>query len=65
MGIAGDSIPLISRIILISDTYDVMTRGRIYKEAMSKDDEIKELKKCAGTQFDPVLVDKFIEIISK
>jgi diguanylate cyclase (GGDEF)-like protein/PAS domain S-box-containing protein len=64
LGIAGESIPIISRIILISDTYDVMTRGRIYKEAMSKDDEIKELKKCAGSQFDPVLVEKFIEIIS-
>ena len=64
LGIAGESIPIISRIILISDAYDVMTRGRIYKEPMSKDDAIKELKRCAGSQFDPVLVDKFIEIIS-
>ncbi len=64
MGIAGESIPIISRIILISDTYDVMTRGRTYKDPMSKDDAIKEFKRYAGTQFDPILVDKFIEIIS-
>src|SRR5665811_617169 len=38
MGIAGESIPVISRIILISDAYDVMTRGRIYKLPRSKDD---------------------------
>jgi diguanylate cyclase (GGDEF)-like protein/PAS domain S-box-containing protein len=62
--IKGESIPVISRIILIADAYDVMTSGRIYKKAMSKNDAIKELKRCAGTQFDPVLVDKFIEIIS-
>ena len=65
MGIAGESIPIISRIILIADTYDVMTRGRIYKDPMIKDDGIAELKRCAGTQFDPLLVDKFIEIISE
>jgi HD-GYP domain-containing protein (c-di-GMP phosphodiesterase class II) len=64
LGINGQSIPVISRIILIADTYDVMTRGRIYKKVMSKDDAITELKKYSGTQFDPVLVDKFTEIIS-
>jgi len=64
LGQKGESIPVISRIILIADAYDVMTTGRIYKKAISKDDAIKELKRCAGTQFDPVLVEKFIEIIS-
>ena len=64
VGIAGESIPVISRIILISDAYDVMTRGRLYKDPMSKDDKIKEFKICAGSQFDPVLVEKFIVIIS-
>ena len=64
LGLAGESIPLISRIILITDAYDVMTTGRAYKEPMSKNDAVMELKRCAGTQFDPVLVDKFIEIIS-
>jgi PAS domain S-box/diguanylate cyclase (GGDEF) domain len=62
--IKGTSIPVLSRIILIVDAYDVMTSGRIYEKSKSKDDAIKELKRCAGSQFDPALVDKFIEIIS-
>ncbi|MFZ3085328.1 MAG: HD domain-containing phosphohydrolase, partial [Candidatus Hydromicrobium sp.] len=63
-GLAGESIPIVSRVISIADAYDVMTSERIYKKAMSKDAAIEELKRCAGTQFDPVLVNKFIEIIS-
>ena len=65
MGLKGHEIPVISRIILIVDAYDVMTGGRIYKLPVSKDDAIEELKRCAGTQFDPVLVDKFIEILAE
>ncbi|MHB1347475.1 MAG: bifunctional diguanylate cyclase/phosphohydrolase, partial [Candidatus Humimicrobiaceae bacterium] len=64
-GLAKEEIPLLSRIMFIADAYEVMTSERSYKEAMNKDDAIKELKRCAGTQFDPVLVNKFIEIISK
>ena len=63
--LSGDSIPIISSIILIVDAYDVMTNKRPYKEAISKQDAIKELKRCAGSQFDPVLVDKFISIITE
>ncbi|MDP3011564.1 MAG: diguanylate cyclase, partial [Candidatus Hydromicrobium sp.] len=63
-GLAGESIPIVSRVISIADAYDVMTSERIYKKAMSKDAAIEEIKRCAGTQFDPVLVNKFIEIIS-
>ena len=59
----GESIPIISRIVLIADAYDVMTNKRPYNEPISKYDAIKELKRCAGSQFDPVLVDKFIEIL--
>ncbi len=64
LGLMGESIPVISRIILIADAYDVMTSGRVYKKPMSKEDAIDELKRCAGTQFDPALVDKAIEILS-
>ncbi|MCX6383547.1 MAG: HD domain-containing protein, partial [Actinobacteria bacterium] len=63
-GLAEEAIPLLSRIVSIADAYDVMTSERIYKKTMSKDAVIEELKRCAGTQFDPVLVNKFIEIIS-
>ncbi|MHB1377948.1 MAG: HD-GYP domain-containing protein, partial [Candidatus Humimicrobiaceae bacterium] len=61
----GHSIPIISRIIFIIDAYDIMKSDRIYKKPMSKEAAIGELRRCAGTQFDPVLVEQFIEIISK
>lgn len=60
----GEDIPILSRIILIVDAYDVMTHDREYKKAMTKDGAIEELKRCSGTQFDTKLVEKFIEIIS-
>jgi diguanylate cyclase (GGDEF)-like protein/PAS domain S-box-containing protein len=63
-GLKGESAPIASRIILIADAYEVMTSGRTYKKPISKDEAIEELKRCAGTQFDPILVNKFIEIIS-
>ena len=64
-GLKGKSIPVTSRIVLIVDAYDVMTNKRVYKTAISKENAIKELKRCAGTQFDPVLVDKFVEILDR
>jgi len=62
-GLSKEEIPLLSRIIAVADAYDVMTSKRSYKTAMSKEDAVKELKRCAGTQFDQVLVEKFIEIL--
>ncbi|MCX6384308.1 MAG: PAS domain S-box protein [Actinobacteria bacterium] len=62
-GLKGEEIPIISRIIFIIDIYETMVSGRIYKKPKSKIEAIKELKRCAGTQFNPELVNKFIEII--
>ncbi|MHB8279138.1 MAG: HD-GYP domain-containing protein, partial [Candidatus Humimicrobiaceae bacterium] len=59
----GSAIPFISRIIAIADAYDVMINGTTYKAAVSKSDAIVELEKHAGTQFDPELVEKFIEVV--
>jgi len=64
-GLSKEEIPLLSRIMAIADSYDVMTSKRTYKSAMSKDDAVKELERCAGTQFDPALVEKFIEVIAE
>ncbi len=64
-GIKRNKIPLISRIISIVDAYDAMTNDRPYRKALSRKDAIVELKKNAGTQFDPHLVDKFINIINR
>ena len=63
IGLKGEEIPLLSRIISVCDSYDVMTSDRVYKKAMSKEDAIEELKRCSGTQFDPSLVKVFIECI--
>ncbi len=59
-GLKAEDIPLISRIISIVDAYDVMLHERCYKKAISKKEAIVELKRCAGTQFDPELVKIFI-----
>ncbi len=61
-GLKGEEIPLLSRIVAIVDAYDVMTNRRPYKKALTRRKAVEELKKCAGGQFDPQLVEIFIEI---
>lgn len=61
-GLKEEAIPLIARIIAIVDAYDVMTHDRVYKKAISHNEAIKEIKRCAGKQFDPYLVEVFINI---
>ncbi|WP_459834396.1 sensor domain-containing diguanylate cyclase/phosphohydrolase [Clostridium carnis] len=65
LGLEGEKIPLMARIISIADSYDVMTTDRVYKKAMSKEDAIEELKRCSGTQFDPKIVNIFIGYLEK
>jgi len=60
LGLRGEKIPLISRIIAIADAYDVMINGRPYKEAISEEEALAEIERCAGTQFDPELVRKVV-----
>lgn len=62
-GLKGDSIPVEGRILAIADAYDAMTSPRPYREQLSPQDALSELKRCAGTQFDPELVGLFWEII--
>lgn len=64
-GLKGEQIPVLSRVINIVDSFDVMTHRREYKEAKSVDYAVQELKRCAGTQFDPMLVEKFLELLEK
>ena len=54
-------IPLFARIITLVDSYDVMTNDRIYKKAISKEEAIEKIKRCSGTQFDPRIVEAFLE----
>ncbi len=64
-GLKKDKIPLTSRIISIVDAYDAMTNDRPYRKAINKEDALIELKKNSGVQFDPHLVEKFIDILEK
>ncbi len=56
----GDKIPLLARITAIVDAYDVMTSGRPYRKAISKDEAVAEISRCAGSQFDPFLTGIFL-----
>jgi diguanylate cyclase (GGDEF)-like protein len=62
-GLKGENIPVTARIISIADSYDVMITGREYKKPLSKEEAINELKKFSGKQFDPKLINNFIEIL--
>jgi HD-GYP domain-containing protein (c-di-GMP phosphodiesterase class II) len=59
-GLRGEKIPLFARIIGIADAYEAMTAQRIFQRAKSKEEAIAELIYCSGTQFDPDLVDVFV-----
>ena len=62
-GLKGEHIPYLSRVIAIIDSYEVMSSGRPYKKALSKEDIIKEFKEKSGKQFDPELAEKFIKLL--
>ena len=61
----GEQIPLQARIVCIADAFDAMLSNRSYREGLDKESAIRELQKEKGTQFDPFLVDVFIECINE
>ncbi len=63
-GLSREGIPLISRILAIVDSYDVMTHERPYKRAMTTEDALAEVRRCSGSQFDPGLVDVFLRLFA-
>jgi putative nucleotidyltransferase with HDIG domain len=62
-GLSADQIPLGSRILAAADTYDVMTARDSYRDPVSSEDALAELRRVAGTQLDPLVVDTFVEMI--
>lgn len=65
LGIKGEEIPLECRILAVVDAYDAMTQDRPYRSAMTHEEAVAELKKCAGTQFDPSLVELFLKVLEE
>ena len=63
--LAGEDIPLLSRIISVSDTYDVMTARDTYRDPVASMDAMRELQRCAGAQFDVKVVDAFIALLAR
>ena len=64
-GFSKESIPLPARIIGIADAYDAMIADRPYHKGISEAAALAEIQKGAGTQFDPVLTEVFLEVMSK
>jgi HD-GYP domain-containing protein (c-di-GMP phosphodiesterase class II) len=58
--LAGEAIPLVARIVCTCDAWSAMTTDRSYRKALSHDDAVAELRRCAGTQFDPEVVDALL-----
>lgn len=64
-GLKGYDIPKVARIITVADSFDAMTSKRVYREEKDVEYAINELKKGKGTQFDPEIVDVFLELIEQ
>ena len=63
--LAGEAIPLISRVILVVDTYDAMAENRVYRKGLPEDVICSEIKRCTGTQFDPQIAKVFLDSHAK
>ncbi|MBC7335258.1 MAG: diguanylate cyclase, partial [Clostridia bacterium] len=63
-GLRGEEIHLLSRILAVVDAYEAMTTDRPYRRALSHEEAVAELKRCAGKQFDPDLVRIFVRLVA-
>jgi len=62
-GFSGENIPLVARIVGVADAYHAMISNRSYREGMSKSEAVSQLIQHKGSQFDPRVVETFIEVI--
>ncbi len=62
-GLKGQAIPLGSRIIAVADAYQAMIEERGYRRALSEEEAVKQLVDCGGTQFDPAVVQAFVQVL--
>jgi diguanylate cyclase (GGDEF)-like protein/excisionase family DNA binding protein len=63
-GLSGDDIPLLARVMCVVDSYDAMSLRRPYRSAHSYDECVEELRRCAGTHFDPAVVAAFLRVLA-
>jgi len=64
-GLKGEEIPFLSRIMLLADSWDAITSGRPYRAARPLSEALEELKRGAGKQFDPTMVNVFVQMQEK
>jgi diguanylate cyclase (GGDEF)-like protein/putative nucleotidyltransferase with HDIG domain len=64
-GMRGEESPLGARIIFVVDAYDAMTSDRVYRARLTHEEALSELRRCSGTQFDPLVVDTFAEVLEE
>ena len=62
-GLAGEDIPLAARIVAVCDAFDAMVTDRVYRRAHTLEDALEELRRCAGEQFDPSVVEAFCSVL--
>jgi HD-GYP domain-containing protein (c-di-GMP phosphodiesterase class II) len=60
-GLNGENIPLMARILSVADAFDAMTSDRPYRQMKSKEGAVEEIVRCSGSQFDPMVVEAFLE----
>jgi response regulator RpfG family c-di-GMP phosphodiesterase len=65
LGLRGEEIPIMARVLSVADAYDAMTSSRAYRRALEHSVAVAELKRCSGTQFDPGIVEAFLQGIER
>jgi len=64
-GKAGEEIPVEARLLAVADAFDAMTSDRPYRRALSREEALAEVERCAGTQFDPTIARAFLEVFGE
>ena len=59
-----EEIPLLARVLAVADTYDAITSDRPYRARRTRAQALSEIERCSGSQFDPLVVEAFIEVTS-
>ena len=65
LGLSGEEIPIMARVLAVADTYDAMTSNRAYRKALAHDVAVAEMKRCSDSQFDPDVVDALLRALGK